>query len=192
MLDEVSNICFSKNGKILAATSWGDQGNTKNDLVVFKITQNSGSPIFSLNMPGSPYVCSLSNDGTTLIAGGKAVHARIMGSGGTLYNVYVDTAEVVNVGNINQNIPNEYKLSQNYPNPFNPSTLISYSLPKNGLVSLKVYDILGKEIATLVNENKNVGIYDVRFNADNLSGGVYFYRIMVNNFTETKKFILIK
>lgn len=192
MLDEVSWVSFSKNGKILAATSYGDISNTKEDLVVFKVSQYSSNPIFSVNMPGSPFICSISNDGTNLIAGGKAVHARTMGSGGTYYNIFVDTAEIVNVGNINQNVPKEYNLEQNYPNPFNPTTIINYSIPKSGLVTLKVYDVIGKEIASVVNEFKNAGNYEVQFNGENLTGGVYFYRITVNNFTDTKKLILIK
>ncbi len=86
----------------------------------------------------------------------------------------------------------DYKLEQNYPNPFNPSTKISYRIPETGLVSLKVYDVLGKEIASLVNEEKDAGIYDVNFNAANLPSGIYFYTIKTSKFTDTKKMILLK
>ncbi|MCX6165296.1 MAG: WD40 repeat domain-containing protein [Ignavibacteriae bacterium] len=116
LLDGVYSVSFSKNGKILAVASYGDIPNTKNDLYIFKTSVNSNSPIYMINMPGSPYVCSASNDGTTVLAGGKAVHARVMGSGGTLYNIFVDTAETpLKTGNISGKIPNEYKLEQNYP-----------------------------------------------------------------------------
>lgn len=88
--------------------------------------------------------------------------------------------------------PTEYSLMQNYPNPFNPATTISYSIPKNGLVTIKVYDILGKEIAALVNENQEAGNYSVEFNASNLPSGIYFYTLTSGNFTATKKLILLK
>ena len=88
--------------------------------------------------------------------------------------------------------PVEYTLMQNYPNPFNPSTTISYSLPKNGLVTLKVYDILGSEVAELVNEVKEAGNYSVTFNASELPSGIYFYTLNSGNFMATKKLILLK
>lgn len=88
--------------------------------------------------------------------------------------------------------PIEFALSQNYPNPFNPSTIISYSIPQNSFVTLKVYDVIGNEIATLVNETKSAGKYDVRFDASGFSNGVYFYTIKADNFTSTKKMILMK
>lgn len=89
-------------------------------------------------------------------------------------------------------IPTEYKLSQNYPNPFNPSTMIEFSIVNPEFVSLKVYNILGQEVATLVNEVKNPGTYSVRFDASNLSSGVYIYRLQTESFTSTKKMILQK
>jgi len=87
---------------------------------------------------------------------------------------------------------NSYSLSQNYPNPFNPSTKINYSVGEPGYVQLKVYNILGVEIASLINEQKKAGSYAVDFNASKLSSGVYFYSITVNNFTQTRKMILEK
>ncbi len=88
--------------------------------------------------------------------------------------------------------PNKFMLYQNYPNPFNPSTTISYSLPKSGLVQLKIYDMLGREIATLVNEEQTSGDYKVRLNASNLASGVYLYRIQSGSFTKSMKMILLK
>ncbi len=89
-------------------------------------------------------------------------------------------------------IPNEYFLSQNYPNPFNPVTAIKYSIPNEGFVSLKIYNVLGSEVATLVNEFKNAGSYNVSFNAENLSSGVYYYKLKSGTFVETRKMILLK
>lgn len=90
------------------------------------------------------------------------------------------------------NAPEKFELKQNYPNPFNPNTVISYSVAKTEKVELKVYDILGKEVQTLVNDVKNPGSYNVVFNAVNLSSGVYFYRITSGSFTDIKKMTLVK
>jgi hypothetical protein len=91
-----------------------------------------------------------------------------------------------------ENTPTEYALSNNYPNPFNPTTIIEYQLPKNGFVSLKVYDILGRVVRTLVNENKTVGKYSVNFDASKLASGIYFYQLKSNGFSSIKKMILTK
>jgi hypothetical protein len=90
------------------------------------------------------------------------------------------------------NNPSDYQLSQNYPNPFNPETKISFSIPATGLVSLKVFDILGKEVASLINEVKTAGAHEVTFNASSLSSGTYFYRIETGNFVKTKKMMVLK
>jgi hypothetical protein len=93
----------------------------------------------------------------------------------------------------NQNVqPEVYSLAQNYPNPFNPTTNISYKIPESGFVSLKVYDALGREVATLVNEVKPAGNYLVNFNAAGLASGIYFYRLKTGNFTQNHKMILLK
>ncbi len=89
-------------------------------------------------------------------------------------------------------IPSEYTLDQNYPNPFNPSTTIKFSIPENSTVELTVYNQLGEFIQTLVNEEKSAGSYEITFNAQDLSSGVYFYQIKANNFVSTKKLVLLK
>ncbi len=89
-------------------------------------------------------------------------------------------------------LSDKYSLSQNYPNPFNPSTVISYRLSVGSIVSLKIFDILGREVATLVNENQQTGNYEVTFDASKLSSGIYFYKLQAGFFVETKKMILIK
>ena len=85
-----------------------------------------------------------------------------------------------------------YNLSDNYPNPFNPSTKISYEIPELANVSLRVYDMSGREVAELVNQMQQPGSYDVIFNASSLSSGVYFYKLEAGGFVQTKKMILIK
>ena len=113
----------------------------------------------------------------------ELVGAYINGVGyGTL--VKVEEAEL--------GTPNEFRLSQNYPNPFNPSTIIEYSIPSSTHISLKVYDILGNEVAELVNEQKPAGRYRVNFNGENLSSGIYIVRLNYNNYYKTIKTTLIK
>ena len=88
--------------------------------------------------------------------------------------------------------PSSFSLEQNYPNPFNPTTTISYELPANSFVSLKVYDILGNEVATLTNEKEDAGSYSVKFDGSKLASGVYFYRLTAGNFVNVKKLVLLK
>ena len=95
-------------------------------------------------------------------------------------------------GELTPEIPREFKLEQNYPNPFNPSTNIVYSIPENGFVALKVFDLLGEEVATLVNEPMQSGTYSVQFDAKNLSSGTYFYRLQTEKFTDTKRMLYLK
>jgi len=125
---------------------------------------------------------------------GKEVSAFVQ----QFYNSNFDD-NVLPVEDENNFIVEEYKLYQNYPNPFNPSTSIQYavsSLPTGQagrqFVSLKVYDVLGTEIAVLVDEEKPAGTYEVEYNASNLPSGVYFYQLNAGSFIETKKMILIK
>jgi len=92
----------------------------------------------------------------------------------------------------NKSVPDKFLLGQNYPNPFNPSTVISFAIPTQAFVTVKVYDILGREVKTLMNEIKPVGYYEINFNASDLPSGTYIYEIRAGNFVETKKMILLK
>ncbi|HSW53578.1 MAG TPA: T9SS type A sorting domain-containing protein [Ignavibacteriaceae bacterium] len=103
-----------------------------------------------------------------------------------------DGTAIVNVAEESVTPPTEFVLNQNYPNPFNPSTAIRYSIPTSGFVTIKVYDILGNEIATLVNEEKTAGNYEVNFDASGLASGMYLYRLQTDSFVETKKMVLLK
>ena len=105
-------------------------------------------------------------------------------TGEEIKNIQTDEADAL--------VPAKESLSQNYPNPFNPSTIIHYEIPNDGLVTLKVYDELGREVKTLVNQYQNKGKYDVNFDASNLASGIYFYRLQSGNFISTKKMLLLK
>jgi len=89
-------------------------------------------------------------------------------------------------------LPCEFTLSQNYPNPFNPTTTIKYDLPIDAHVTLKLYDVLGREVLTLVNEQAKAGYHSTTLDASRLSSGVYFYRIQAGQFSQTKKLILVR
>ena len=111
---------------------------------------------------------------------------------GRVYIWGIKFISTVKVQNNNSNIPNKFALYQNYPNPFNPMTKFKFQMPKTSLVKLIIYDVLGSEITTLVNEELNPGTYEVEWDASGLSSGVYFYTLRAGEFTESKKMLLIK
>ncbi|GBD86947.1 hypothetical protein BMS3Abin03_00872 [bacterium BMS3Abin03] len=102
------------------------------------------------------------------------------------------TFEYSNILDVEVDLPNEFSLQQNYPNPFNPTTSIQYSVGSRQFVKLKVYDVLGNEVATLINEEKPTGEYEVKFDGKNFSSGIYYYRLQAGNYIETKEMILLK
>jgi len=107
-------------------------------------------------------------------------------------NIQLEISLITGIESNTVSIPAVYSLSQNFPNPFNPVTKINFSIPKQGYVNMKVYDVLGKEVMTLVNEIRPAGNYDVDFNGSNLASGVYFYRMETENFIDIKRMVLIK
>ncbi|MFA5405607.1 MAG: T9SS type A sorting domain-containing protein [Ignavibacteria bacterium] len=98
----------------------------------------------------------------------------------------------VGVKQISELLPKKYELMQNYPNPFNPATNIKFAIPENDYVNIRIYDILGREIMTLVNEKLNPGYYEFNFNGASLSSGLYFYRMTTNKYSDIKRMILVK
>ena len=121
---------------------------------------------------------------TTWLAQRDAEYAYIQSS--------LDQGIPSGVKEIGSNLPDEFNLNQNYPNPFNPTTVISYKLPISSLVAIKVYDVLGREVQTLVNERQNAGNHSITFSASSLPSGVYFYRLHAGNYSATKKLLLLK
>lgn len=99
---------------------------------------------------------------------------------------------MVNIQQIGNEVPQKFRLYQNHPNPFNPATKINFDLPRSAFVSIKLFDILGREVKNLVNSNIDAGKYTIDLNASELAGGVYFYRIETSEFSDTKKLMLIK
>ena len=99
---------------------------------------------------------------------------------------------ITSVQELSNNLPSKFKLEQNYPNPFNPSTKIDFQIPVLSFVEIKVYDLLGREVATLVNEEENPGEYETTFDGSKLASGVYFYRMQAGDFIQTKKLLLMK
>ena len=144
---------------------------------------NAGLNFYSYNA-GLPYV----NTFTVCSSESHPNRLFVTTYGGGIYTADQSVSDVAN-----QNVDIKlFSLAQNYPNPFNPSTKIEYRIPKTGMVSIKVYNILGKEVVTLVNEEKPSGLYTINFNAGNLPSGIYFYTLKAGSFTETKKLILLK
>jgi len=127
-------------------------------------------------------------------AGTQTLYATGLPSTGSGWNFAPDKIITITsaTGVEETSVPVQYSLEQNYPNPFNPVTIISYSIPEESFVSLKIYDLKGREMKSLVDEVKSAGIYKIAFDASGLSSGVYFYRIDAGKYTQTKKFVLLK
>jgi hypothetical protein len=108
-------------------------------------------------------------------------------------NIYANQENLVTgIEPINNLVPDAYCLTQNYPNPFNPTTMIKFGIPKSGMVKLSVFDILGREVAIILNSELKAGNYEINFNASQLAAGVYFYKLSSGDFTDTRKMILVK
>jgi hypothetical protein len=151
------------------------------------------------SIAGGP--ASYQGDFITVASNGNKLFTYWMADYSGIYQIWSSIIDISSIGirKIDNEIPSDFILHQNYPNPFNPSTIIKFSVAenknsivKNGLVTLKVYDILGKEIAILVNQILSPGTYEVQFSDNRLQSGIYFYRLSTGNFTETKKMTLIK
>jgi hypothetical protein len=141
------------------------------------------SVVNSTPAPGKTWgYCTNNSSGCTLIEGAALTNRPNIILSGWTEGIYKN-------GN---GIPEKLSLSQNYPNPFNPVTRIDFDVPKKGFVSLKVFDVLGREVQTLINENKEAGRYSVDFNGSDLTSGVYFYKLESEGFSDVKRMVLIK
>ena len=186
--------CSTDNGETWAQTSLTNQtvlSLAVSDLNVFAGTENSGV-YYSSNL-GETW--NEINNGLgnlniiSLVVGTDYIYAL---SEGELAWRRPLSEIITSVEEQKGKLPDNFILEQNFPNPFNPSTTIRYSIPTSDFVTLKVYDVLGNEVATLVNEEKPAGSYEVNFNASQLSSGIYFYKLQAGSFVETKKMILLR
>ncbi len=137
------------------------------------------------NLVGANDLCTADVDGD-----GKL---DVIATGRISYDlIWYENVIIGDVEPLSDILPTSYALYQNYPNPFNPTASIKYQIPELSFVTIKVYDILGNEIASLVNEEKPAGSYKVQFDGGNLTSGIYFYQLRAGNFVETKKMLLMK
>lgn len=160
-------------------------GTTSN--VAGELVDNGGNVVAVINKTSSnPFVLTAPSAGTYTVNAGYKNPSREWGS----------TSAVITVTGVDESLidtnPSDFKLFNNYPNPFNPSTKIRYAIPQSAFTTLKVYSITGKEIATLINEQKTPGVYEVNFDASELSSGIYIYKLQSGSFVEAKEMVLIK
>lgn len=143
-------------------------------------------------LPANPKVSALSGRVVQTRSGEEVeMFAGLYENTSTGAKIYKRTF-VVGVENISSDIPDEYNLEQNYPNPFNPATTIQFSIPEQSFVKLEIFNSLGEKVSTLFNEELRTGSYKYEWNAENLSSGIYYYSLTTNNFSKTKKLVLLK
>jgi hypothetical protein len=157
---------------------------------------NTSSSSFTINFAGNihdstVYLNDLFNNTSNyvLASGLNSAVFNLAGLESKVYNI--NQYSITSVPDVPATVYS-YSLSQNYPNPFNPSTTIRYSIPERAKVTLKIFDITGRELLTLLNGELNAGNYELNFNASKLSSGVYFYTLRSNTFSSTKKMLLLK
>lgn len=172
---------------VLTPFFWDGTSNILVEVCYNNNSFGSNSNVSATSTPGKTwhqYQDLVSGSGCTDLTSGSAQNNRP--NLGILFNSVLGAEEPGNT------IPSEYSLKQNYPNPFNPVTRISYSIPVKSFVTVKIFDILGREIQTLVNDSRLPGNYSVEFNGSGLPSGVYFYHLSAGTYSETKKMILVK
>ena len=169
---EVQSLAINSTGHIFAGTSGGG---------VFRSTDNGDSWTEINNGLTSAVVLSLAINSTGHIFAGT--------SGGGVFRSLESTTSVREVAG---QLPSSFFLGQNYPNPFNPLTIIEYSLPRSGDVSLIIYNLLGEEVARLVDGFQQAGEYNTNWNASKISSGTYFYRLQAGDFVQTRKMLHLK
>ncbi|MCX6163447.1 MAG: T9SS type A sorting domain-containing protein [Ignavibacteriae bacterium] len=157
---------------------------------IYAAVYNSGGIYFFISTGSSWFPA---NEGLTQLTCYNVILYKNYMYAGTTTGIFRRLkSEFVSITKIDKRIPGEYRLYNNYPNPFNPLTIIKFQIKEPGFVTLKVYDLLGKEITTLVNENQITGTYVVNWNASNYPSGVYFYRIQAGDFIKVMRMVLIK
>lgn len=156
---------------------------TTNDVAGELVDANGTVVAFNNGTSSNPFTLIAPSPGTYTVNAGHAGPFR--------WDSASVTISLTDVGE-NSSTPTEFMLYENFPNPFNPSTTIRYSIPETAYTSVIVFDALGNEVSTLVNESKSTGTYEVQFNASSLSSGIYYYTLQSGSFSDTKKMILLK
>ncbi len=209
MLNAMIGYCVGSNNRVYKTTNGGatpwSNVSYSSSTVITNYACEVWNPLEVVVMGTYGTVYYTSNGGSSWInknigASINDVYGSYLTTNGTLYATSLLEANIFKNSNmftvgikvVNNSIPDRFTLFQNYPNPFNPSTNIKYQISNNGFVTLKVYNILGEEIATLVNEKQKPGVYEVQFSNNLLPSGIYFYKLESENKSETKKMLLIK
>jgi hypothetical protein len=190
---------YGLNGAVTRYRNWSD---------TYQVLANGGRVVMSIGQPlytghlvmlagftsaGNPIVHDPArSNGYAYVYNKSSISHSWFDKGGVGYTFYDTDSIFLNVSELKNQIVEGFELFQNYPNPFNPTTNISFSIAQNNFVVLKVYDVLGNEIATLVEDELNTGNYMVEFDASKLSSGVYLYKLQTANFTKTQKMLLLK
>lgn len=160
-----------------------------------KYANGSKTQIQNMSLSNQPFNSPFFNataSVTTSLMNNDTVYVRFQSDDFFLNQWVKQAGTITGITDNKNNLPKEFKIYNAYPNPFNPSTIIEYDIPKASEVRLDVFDILGRNIATLVNDKKAAGSYKVEFNASSLASGIYFYKIQAGSFVETKKLIVLK
>ncbi|MGH2575377.1 MAG: T9SS type A sorting domain-containing protein, partial [Ignavibacteria bacterium] len=194
---DVSRVVFvplSNKAAFVTGFSRNDPNPGKEDILSIKYDLTNGTQLQSVryNGPGNrsdaAYALVVDTSDHIYLAG----YSEGNSSGYNFITMKYLNGELIKVVTISSNVPKDFKLYQNYPNPFNPNTTIRFDLVKSSNVKLNVYDLPGRQVATLMNEFLQSGSYEVIFNMPKLSSGVYFYEIVTNEFRDMKKMILVK
>ena len=201
--DEADNRLFW-GAELSAPITGGDiSGDNWIDIVIsgYKWPPELQIPHYAINLNNNSYFPGFGNEWNDTLPTGYIYTTEVVDINNDSRQDIIHSGEGVyitfskdTVSSVEENYfePNDFYLLQNFPNPFNPLTKIKYSIPQSSFVILKLYDILGNEIETLVSEEKPSGIYEVEFNASNLSSGIYFYQLQAGGFMSTKKLVLLK
>ena len=183
-------LVLVNNGNNRPKLIWGKYP-TSNVILYQIYRDDSGNGIFTLIATVSNTTFTYTDNSVVMGEPGQVINYKVKAFGKEFTNT-VSTTVIPYKRGIDSETEINYTLSQNYPNPFNPATIISFSIPENSFVSLKIYDVLGNEVSELVNEIKEKGNYNVSFDASNLSSGIYFYTLKANSYSTTKKMLLAK
>ncbi len=188
-IDKPNNLALDKNQNIYISGS--SNSSTGYNFDLFKYN-SSGAQQWNVSYSASDDSAN-SNCYLNLDTSGNIYLAGTTLENGTDYDiVLVKYSQLIGIKNISKTIPRQFKLYQNYPNPFNPITKIKFDIPISALTKIIVYDILGREVKSIVNQDLTPGSYEIDWNATNFASGVYFYRIIAGSFISMKKMVLIK